>query len=329
VKLAYAVRGKGLPVIFLPFHFNSLEFRWNSNWLADVSQHACVVAYDGRGQGLSTRNLDRDPTVADFRRDLEAVIEATGFQTFVLVAYGGFGHVAVRYTVENPERVAALVLICTAESFAAYPWLSMLPLAEDNWDLFLRLQLKNVPERVLSAFKASATPQDYGRMIRGFASSDIGDALPALDLPVLLIHSLRQHWLSRDEGANLAAKVRAARIFFPDDEGEIEPEPVQGARTIVEFLKQLHPIDQRETRGLGAWRELSPRQCDVLRLVADGKTTREIAGLLVLSERTVERHIGDIYAKIGARNRSEATALYLRTLNLRAPGMAESTQSSL
>jgi pimeloyl-ACP methyl ester carboxylesterase/DNA-binding CsgD family transcriptional regulator len=335
VKLAFAIRGTGLPVIFLPFYFSSLEFRWNTAWLGDVSQHACVAAYDGRGQGLSTRNLDRDLTAADFCRDLETVIEAVGFQKFVLAAYGGFGHVAVRYAVENPERVHALALICTAESFAAYPWLPMLPLAEENWDLFLRLQLKNIPthvlEDVLSSFKSCMTPQDYARMIRGFATSDIGDELSALDLPVLMIHSLGQHWLSRDEGAKLAARIRGARIYFPDDEGEIEPEPVQGAKRIIEFLEGLPSFGPEETMGLGPRRtngELSHRQNDVLRLIADGKTTREIAGVLVLSERTVERHIADIYTKIGARNRSEATAFYLRTLNLRTPALAESTQPS-
>ena len=59
---------------------------------------------------------------------------------------------------------------------------------------------------------------------------------------------------------------------------------------------------------------LSERQLEVLRLVAQGKTNREIAGALVLSERTVQRHIADIYAKIGARNRAEATAIALDTL---------------
>jgi DNA-binding CsgD family transcriptional regulator len=59
---------------------------------------------------------------------------------------------------------------------------------------------------------------------------------------------------------------------------------------------------------------LSQRQLEVLRLVAQGKTNREIAAELVLSERTVQRHIADIYAKIGARNRAEATAIALDTL---------------
>ena len=53
---------------------------------------------------------------------------------------------------------------------------------------------------------------------------------------------------------------------------------------------------------------LTERQWEVLQLLAQGKTNREIAQALVLSERTVQRHIADIYDKIGARNRSEATA---------------------
>ncbi|HEY7467326.1 MAG TPA: helix-turn-helix transcriptional regulator, partial [Dehalococcoidia bacterium] len=73
---------------------------------------------------------------------------------------------------------------------------------------------------------------------------------------------------------------------------------------------------------------LTPRQNEVLRLISQGKTTREIAVNLVLSERTVERHIADVYAKIGARNRSEATAYFLSRVLVREPAMAESTQSA-
>jgi non-specific serine/threonine protein kinase len=58
-----------------------------------------------------------------------------------------------------------------------------------------------------------------------------------------------------------------------------------------------------------AWRApgvLSKRQNEVLQLIAAGKTNREIADALVLSERTVQRHIADIYLKINVRNRAEA-----------------------
>ena len=52
----------------------------------------------------------------------------------------------------------------------------------------------------------------------------------------------------------------------------------------------------------------------MLRLVARGQSTREISEALVLSERTTARHITNIYAKIGARNRVEATAYALKRL---------------
>ena len=61
---------------------------------------------------------------------------------------------------------------------------------------------------------------------------------------------------------------------------------------------------------------LTERQVQVLRLIAKGKTNREIAEELVLSEYTVQRHIASIYSKIGARNRAEATAFTLSQLAL-------------
>ncbi|MCH9011025.1 MAG: hypothetical protein IIC21_10405, partial [Chloroflexi bacterium] len=53
---------------------------------------------------------------------------------------------------------------------------------------------------------------------------------------------------------------------------------------------------------------LTEREVEVLRLVAAGKTNREIASELVLSVRTVERHISNIYAKTSSGGRAEATA---------------------
>jgi ATP/maltotriose-dependent transcriptional regulator MalT len=57
---------------------------------------------------------------------------------------------------------------------------------------------------------------------------------------------------------------------------------------------------------------LTAREVEVLRLVADGRTNKEIASALVLSVPTVQRHIANIYAKIGARGRADATAYALR-----------------
>jgi DNA-binding CsgD family transcriptional regulator len=62
----------------------------------------------------------------------------------------------------------------------------------------------------------------------------------------------------------------------------------------------------------GAPGGLTRREIEVLRLIAQGHSTKEIARTLVLSERTSARHITNIYAKIGARNRVEASGWALR-----------------
>jgi DNA-binding NarL/FixJ family response regulator len=57
---------------------------------------------------------------------------------------------------------------------------------------------------------------------------------------------------------------------------------------------------------------LSQREVEVLGLIAAGKSNREIAEALVLSVRTVERHIANIYGKTGVRTKAQATAYALR-----------------
>ncbi len=57
---------------------------------------------------------------------------------------------------------------------------------------------------------------------------------------------------------------------------------------------------------------LTPREIEVLRLLAAGQSNLEIARQLVLSVRTVERHIANVYAKIGAHSRADAIAYAFR-----------------
>ena len=53
---------------------------------------------------------------------------------------------------------------------------------------------------------------------------------------------------------------------------------------------------------------LTPRELEVLRLVAAGKSNREIASALVISEHTVARHVQNIFAKLGVSSRAAAGA---------------------
>jgi DNA-binding NarL/FixJ family response regulator len=71
-----------------------------------------------------------------------------------------------------------------------------------------------------------------------------------------------------------------------------------GARPALERLGAT-------TRGGGV---LTAREVEVLRLVAAGHTNRSIAGTLVLSEKTVARHLSNIYLKLGIGSRAAATA---------------------
>jgi DNA-binding CsgD family transcriptional regulator len=95
------------------------------------------------------------------------------------------------------------------------------------------------------------------------------------------------------EALTTAAEIRAAKH---DDA------PVAGSSTIVSKL----PAPDR----------LTPREVEVLRLLAAGHSNPEIAATLVLSVKTVERHLANLYAKIGARSRVDA-ATYAVTHNLR------------
>jgi DNA-binding NarL/FixJ family response regulator len=57
---------------------------------------------------------------------------------------------------------------------------------------------------------------------------------------------------------------------------------------------------------------MTRREAEVLGLLAQGMSNKEIAGVLWLSDRTVERHITSLYRKIGVERRSEATSFALR-----------------
>jgi DNA-binding CsgD family transcriptional regulator len=84
-----------------------------------------------------------------------------------------------------------------------------------------------------------------------------------------------------------------------------------GQLPLLRLVEQAEQEIERATRAeLPAG--LTPRELEILRALAAGKSNREIASALVLSVHTVERHVANIYRKIDARNRAEATAFALR-----------------
>jgi DNA-binding CsgD family transcriptional regulator len=75
-------------------------------------------------------------------------------------------------------------------------------------------------------------------------------------------------------------------------------------------LRDLDSLRQRSSPIGG--RGLTQRELQILRLLATGKTNRAIASELSLSERTIDRHVSNIFAKLGVSSRAAATAYAFR-----------------
>jgi DNA-binding NarL/FixJ family response regulator len=113
---------------------------------------------------------------------------------------------------------------------------------------------------------------------------------------VSAIRSGASGYLTKDLPAD--ALVRAVLGIAKGD----LPMPRRLAAQLVSRL--VRPSRRDETTGL------SEREVEVLRLVADGLTDREIGEALGISPRTVGRHVGSILDKLGVRNRAEAARHY-------------------
>ncbi len=84
--------------------------------------------------------------------------------------------------------------------------------------------------------------------------------------------------------------------------GESLLSPSVTRRVIAELVSRPEPSERRPP----ALEELTPREEEVLRLLARGRSNAEIAGELVVSHETVKSHVGRILMKLGARDRVQA-----------------------
>jgi DNA-binding CsgD family transcriptional regulator len=101
----------------------------------------------------------------------------------------------------------------------------------------------------------------------------------------------------------------ACRALGDDDSAVLELEAARAAFESLGAAPDLARVDSLMRPALhGGTHGLTTRELEVLRLIAAGKTNREIAATLVVSEHTVARHLQNIFAKLGVSSRSAATA---------------------
>ena len=153
-----------------------------------------------------------------------------------------------------------------------------------------------------------ATPQTYALLAKANASQQWqAQQLPAQLIP--LLHAEERHpqpgqVISKNDATPLQA------LDYPLEVKRIE------VRSDSEFLLKLidaqrEPEDQQLQRAL----LLTAREAEVLLWTANGKTNREIAEILGISPRTINKHLEQLFPKLGVENRTAAAAKALRVLN--------------
>jgi DNA-binding NarL/FixJ family response regulator len=100
----------------------------------------------------------------------------------------------------------------------------------------------------------------------------------------------------------------ARRLLGDEDAARLDLAGARSTLVALGAVGDVATLDRLAATDAPADGGLSPREVQVLRLVATGRTNAAIAVDLVLSERTVDRHVSNILAKLGLPSRSAATA---------------------
>jgi pimeloyl-ACP methyl ester carboxylesterase/DNA-binding CsgD family transcriptional regulator len=323
VNIAFLELGDGPPLVFASQMYGEAYF-YRRGWpyvseivdrLLDAGWR--VILYDIRGMGASDSHVD-DLGLQARVRDLEAVVAALGLERFALAGNDLAGVTAIAYAAQHPDKVSRLLLLepwASGHQKYALPAVRLMtsidPSAGDEWSVWSHV-LGNIvtgfqPElgkQLAQAIQEGATPAQFAAYVRSTEEIDVSDLLPQVTAPTLVVHMSNLATGSYDLAREVAAGILNARF--------LETQTSQYWPAVKAFL--LGDPDARVAAASGiplAASALSRRQAEVLRLIAAGRTNREIADDLTLSLRTVERHVADLYDRLGVRNRAEAVAIGL------------------
>jgi pimeloyl-ACP methyl ester carboxylesterase/DNA-binding CsgD family transcriptional regulator len=340
VSIAFWTLGKGEPLVYMaggPWgHVELWDIPECRRWYERLAQERMLVRYDIRGTGYSERDVS-DHSLDALVADVEAVVDRLGLDRFDMFGAFDAGPVAIAYAVRHPERVSHLILWCSwarsseIRSPRIRAWLGLI---DQDWELMtdtcahlaLGWPAGEVGRHAAQRLRESVSPEAARAALEAMGTFDVTELPPNLKVPTLVLHRSDIPWLPVSIARKLASHIPDAHLSILEGESTA---PYLGdtkatASAIDEFLGEVEegravqreagaPASKQDGSGptRGYPHGLTAREVEVLRHLAGGRTNDEIAKELFVSVRTVERHVANIYAKIGARGRANATAYAL------------------
>jgi pimeloyl-ACP methyl ester carboxylesterase/DNA-binding CsgD family transcriptional regulator len=330
-RLAYATHGRGPPIVKAPNWLTHLEFDWQSPlwrpWLEELGESNWVIRYDERGTGLSDWEVDAfslDAWVAD----LEAVVDAARIERFALLGLSQGAQIAIAFAVRHPERVSHLVLcggylsgerrspaeLEEAEALDALVrigWGQANPIFRHVFTMALVPgATPQVMDWVDELQRVSTSPENALRFRQAFRTIDVSELASHVETPTIVFHTRDDAMVPFAEGRRLAATVPGARFVPLEGRNHVFLTDEPAWHTfLAEFRGFLGPFVRPTSREL---EDLSRRELEIADLVAHGLSNEEIAARLYLSVRTVERHLSNIYKKLGLSGKAARAAVAAR-----------------
>jgi pimeloyl-ACP methyl ester carboxylesterase/DNA-binding CsgD family transcriptional regulator len=336
VTVAFAVTGHGPPLVFVPWvPFSNLQLEWANPLLRAVFERLAgrvtLVRYDGRGTGHSQRDvadLSLDAMVAD----LEAVLRAADLgEVSLLGQYNACPH-AIAFAARHPRRVRSLVLFGGSargwDAMSARQTQALLSLIEQDWDLFadtaahqwMGWSAGEIGRAMAEGFRDAVTPSVARATLRAASAVDVTREARRVSAPALVLHRRGMSQLPVEVSRTLARTLPRGRLVVLEGSRPVLflDEPTAVTDLLLDFVcagvlpPETVPPQRNDAVPATPVRALTRRETDVLRLVAAGQSNAQIARRLGVSVHTVERHVANLYPKIGARGRADATAYAIR-----------------
>nr|WP_231956684.1 MULTISPECIES: alpha/beta fold hydrolase [unclassified Actinoplanes] len=321
VTVGYQVFGRGPALVWMP-SLSNIVAQWRIPVMRaayrGLAERVTLVLYDGRGTGSSDRRIDlTDLGVDAHLRDLRAVLDHAGIARASLLGYYHSVTTALAFAAREPGRVERLVLFGGSprlrEAMLPAQTRALLSLIEQDWDLFADaaaaawLGWDAAPSNrwTAEAFRGATTAPVAKAWFEAAGEIDVSDEVARVRAPALVLHRQGEQQIPVEVFRRLAADLPDARLVeLPGSTPTLFMEdPGADLRLVTDFVVGGRAGAFRASPGLTA------REGEVLALLAAGESNSAIAGQLGIAVHTVERHLGSIYRKIGARGRADAVRL--------------------